>query len=61
MPRYRFSLPVRAIGSYRLPEAGATAHGVTMTQGVSIHQRTAGILRIESYPLPRVIHEGRTQ
>ena len=32
-----------------------------MTQGVSIHQRTAGILRIESYPLPRVIHEGRTQ
>lgn len=29
--RYRFILPVRAIGGYRLPEGGLTAGGVTLT------------------------------
>jgi hypothetical protein len=34
MPRYRFILPVRAIGAYRLPEGGLTADRVTLTPAV---------------------------
>ncbi len=34
MPRYRFILPVRAIGGYRLPEGGLTADRVTLTPAV---------------------------
>lgn len=34
MPRYRFILPVRAIGGYRLPEGGLTAHSITLTPAV---------------------------
>jgi hypothetical protein len=31
MPRYRFILPIRAIGGYRLPEAGFTSDGIALT------------------------------
>lgn len=31
MPRYRFILPVRAVGRYRLPERGVAANPVTIT------------------------------
>ena len=34
MPRYRFILPVRAIGGHRLPEAGVAADCVTLMAGV---------------------------
>ena len=34
MPRYRFVLPVRAVGGYRLPEGGLAAEGVTLTPAV---------------------------
>src|ERR1700731_139980 len=31
MPMYRFSLPVRAVGTYRLPDAGFTTDGIALT------------------------------
>jgi hypothetical protein len=34
MPRYRFILPVRAIGGYRLPEGGLAAEGIMLTPAV---------------------------
>jgi len=34
MPRYRFILPVRAIGGYRLPEGGLAADNVALTPSV---------------------------
>lgn len=34
MPRYRFILPVRAIGGFRLPEAGIAAPGVNLVPAV---------------------------
>ncbi len=35
MPRYRFILPARAIGAYRLPDGGLTADGVTLIPAVA--------------------------
>jgi hypothetical protein len=34
MPRYRFLLPVRAIGGYRLPDAGVVVEDIALSAGV---------------------------